>query len=171
MIIKISKKIITLGAIILSCHITYAQGEVEYNDDYNGGQIEFIPGATDFYDKEFFINLETITIDINEFLGINELVLGSKYEILFNIDNPTSKDLEIRGFSNPCLCIQPDWHKTPIAPGESGFVKVKYTATIVGPSQKQFKAYLYDKNTNKPVAKVTVILSAVGAQPLPSNQN
>ncbi|MCU0423837.1 MAG: DUF1573 domain-containing protein [Bacteroidia bacterium] len=170
MIINFIRRIIILGMVIFASQTTRAQEEIEYNDELKGNQVEYVE-MEDRYGKEAFQVWETVSINFNDLTGMTELVLGEKYEALIYLPNIGIRDVFIRGFSNPCLCIQTDWHKTPIAPGATGFVKIKYTASIIGPHQKQFKAYLFDSVTLKPVAKVNIIIHANVAGPTDATKN
>jgi len=131
-----------------------------YNTELDGGVAEYIQ-KPDNYELDSLFPMEAILIDVNERVGLAGLQFGEVYEITFNISNIFQKDVVIIGFSKPCICIVPDWHKTPIAPGAVGFVKVKYTATVIGPSQKTFRAYLYDAATMQAVAKADINIKAV----------
>lgn len=110
------------------------------------------------YELDTFSIMETIVININEKTGAQKLKFGEVYEFSFNISNIFSSAILIMGFSRPCLCIVPSWQQTPIAPGAVGFVNVKFTATVIGPSQKTMRAYLYDAISHKAVAKIDITL-------------
>ncbi len=119
----------------------------------------------DYYEKESFIKLDSIFFDLNEFLAISDLTLGESYEFTISIKNPLDVGSVIKAVVNPCSCVNLDWSKSVISQGNTGFVKIKYTATIIGESQKRFTAVFYDAQGIKPLAKKDIIVKAVVAAP------
>lgn len=51
---------------------------------------------------------------------------GQVIEHTFNFTNTGEAPLIIQNAQASCGCTVPDWTKTPIAPGEKGFVKAKF---------------------------------------------
>lgn len=51
----------------------------------------------------------------------------------FEFKNVGNKPIVITNVSSSCGCTIPEWPKTPIAPGKSGNIKVKYDNNKVGP--------------------------------------
>ena len=52
----------------------------------------------------------------------------------FIITNVGDAPLELTNVSASCGCTTPDWTKTPIEPGKTGFVKATYKVQGSGPS-------------------------------------
>ena len=119
----------------------------------------------DNYENEIFIKLDSIFFDLNEFLAISDLTLGESYEFTVSFTNTLDLGAVVKAVVNPCSCINLDWTKSVISPGTTGFVKIKYTATIIGESQKRFTAVFYDAQGVKPLAKKDIIVKAAVAAP------
>ncbi|WP_373520268.1 DUF1573 domain-containing protein [Aquiflexum sp.] len=54
---------------------------------------------------------------------------GKVVEHLFNFTNNGQAPLVISNITASCGCTSPDWTKTPIKPGDEGFVKVVFNST------------------------------------------
>jgi hypothetical protein len=119
----------------------------------------------DYYEKESFIKLDSIFFDLNELATVSELTLGGSYEFTVSITNTLEVGAVVKAVVNPCSCVNLDWTKSVISPGTTGFVKIKYTATIIGESHKRFTAVFYDAQGIKPLAKKDIIVKAVVAAP------
>jgi hypothetical protein len=76
------------------------------------------------------INFEQETIDY----GTIEKGADGVREFVFT--NTGKEPLIITNSRGSCGCTVPSWPKEPIAPGESGVIKVKYDTQRVGPINK-----------------------------------
>jgi Protein of unknown function (DUF1573) len=54
----------------------------------------------------------------------------------FKFTNTGKAPLIIVNAQPSCGCTTPDWTKTPVAPGQSGFIKATFNAGAVGPFNK-----------------------------------
>jgi hypothetical protein len=54
---------------------------------------------------------------------------GEVVEHLFNFTNNGQAPLIISNITASCGCTSPDWTKSPVKPGETGFVKVIFNST------------------------------------------
>ncbi|WP_194774203.1 DUF1573 domain-containing protein [Pararhodonellum marinum] len=54
---------------------------------------------------------------------------GEVIEHVFNFTNTGQAPLVISNINASCGCTSPDWTKTPIKPGEAGYVKVVFNST------------------------------------------
>ena len=61
-----------------------------------------------------------------EIFDFGELPEGPKVETEFVFTNTGSEPLIISNAKGSCGCTVPSWPKTPIAPGETGVIKVVY---------------------------------------------
>lgn len=61
-----------------------------------------------------------------ELFDFGELPEGPKVETEFVFTNTGSEPLIISNAKGSCGCTVPSWPKTPIAPGETGVIKVVY---------------------------------------------
>lgn len=84
-----------------------------------------------------------------DFGTINE---GQVVEHLFNFTNNGQAPLVISNITASCGCTSPDWTKTPINPGESGFVKVVFNSAAKSGSQAP--TVTIQANTNPTVTRL-----------------
>lgn len=84
-----------------------------------------------------------------DFGTINE---GQVVEHLFNFTNNGQAPLVISNITASCGCTSPDWTKTPVQPGESGFVKVVFNSTAKSGSQAP--TVTIQANTNPTVTRL-----------------
>ena len=119
----------------------------------------------DNYENEVIIQLDSHYLDLNELLVISELTLGVTYEVTINFSNTLNDIAIIKAVINPCSCTSVDWYKGSISAGSTGFIKIKYTATILGESQKRFTAVFYDTQGLKPLGKKDIVLNTKVAAP------
>ena len=73
--------------------------------------------------------------------NFGNIPLGNPVSINFEIKNTGNTDLIIEEAQPTCNCILVDYSKTPITPGEKGFVKATYDAAIMGKFDK--RVFLY----------------------------
>lgn len=57
---------------------------------------------------------------------------GSDGMAIFAFTNKGQKPLVLSNVRATCGCTVPEWTKQPVAPGETGEIKVKYNTNIVG---------------------------------------
>ena len=67
--------------------------------------------------------------------------LGSPVSIVFEIKNTGDAPLTITKAEPSCNCTLVDFTKTPISPGEKGFVRATYDAAILGAFDKRIFVY------------------------------
>lgn len=80
----------------------------------------------------------------------------------FEFKNTGNEPLMISNAKGSCGCTVPEWPREPIAPGETGVIKVKYDSKRVGPINKSVT--LQSNATNAPT-KVIRIKGTVEAAP------
>ncbi|TFV96054.1 DUF1573 domain-containing protein [Algoriphagus kandeliae] len=80
---------------------------------------------------------------------INE---GEVVERVFNFTNNGEAPLVISNITASCGCTSPDWTKTPVNPGETGFVKVVFNSTAK--SGAQAPTVTIQANTNPTVTRL-----------------
>lgn len=83
---------------------------------------------------------------------------GEKVEYEYSFTNTGDADLVIASAKGSCGCTVPDWPKKPIAPGQSGSIKVKFDSN--GKSGKQHKKVTIVANT-QPSTNVIAISGEV----------
>lgn len=97
-----------------------------------------------------------------DFGSINE---GKVVEHIFNFTNNGQAPLVISNITASCGCTSPDWTKTPVNPGEEGYVKVVFNSTAKSGSQAP--TVTIQANTNPTVTRLrmkgTVTPKAAGA--------
>lgn len=84
-----------------------------------------------------------------DFGTINE---GQVVEHVFNFTNNGEAPLVISNITASCGCTSPDWTKTPIKPGEDGYVKVMFNST--SKSGAQAPTVTIQANTNPTVTRL-----------------
>ena len=97
--------------------------------------------------------------DVHDYGTIQQNANGT-YE--FKFKNTGNEPLTISNAKGSCGCTVPEWPKEPIAPGESGVIKVKYDTKRVGPFGKSVT--IQSNATNEPV-KTLRIRGTVEAAP------
>lgn len=80
----------------------------------------------------------------NEF-DFGTLEEGEKVEHVFKFENTSANPLTISNARGSCGCTVPEWPREPIAPGESGEIKVKFDSK--GKKGKQSKTVTITANT------------------------
>ena len=106
------KKIITIIAILFSIGLLSAQQSTQKS--YTGAEIEF----------------DHITADLGT------LNIGDVKETLFTFTNIGKKPLILDNVIISCDCTEIEWPKTPVMPGQTGKIKVIYTAKTTGSINK-----------------------------------
>ena len=81
------------------------------------------------------IQFETDIIDYGE---IKKDADGVK---VFRFTNAGNAPLVIENVYSSCGCTTPFWTKTPVQPGGSGEIQVKYNTSIVGPIRRTITVY------------------------------
>ena len=77
---------------------------------------------------------------------------GEVIEHLFNFTNNGQAPLVISNITASCGCTSPDWTKTPVKPGETGFVKVVFNSAAK--SGAQAPTVTIQANTNPTVTRL-----------------
>lgn len=96
-------------------------------------------GAFQFTEMEF------------DFGTINE---GKVVEKIFNFTNNGQAPLVISNITATCGCTSPEWTKTPVQPGEKGFVKVVFDSKAKSGAQNP--TVTIQANTNPSVTKLSL---------------
>lgn len=77
----------------------------------------------------------------SETIDYGEVVKGSDGVRVFQFTNTGNQDLIISDVKSSCGCTVPEKPKDPIAPGQTGEIKVKYDTNRVGPIRKTVTVY------------------------------
>jgi hypothetical protein len=72
----------------------------------------------------------------------------------FKFTNTGTEPLMISNAKGSCGCTVPEWPREPIAPGESGVIKVKYDTKRVGPFGKSVT--LQSNASNEPTKTIRI---------------
>lgn len=89
--------------------------------------------------------------DVHDYGTIKQHGNGT-YE--FKFKNTGTEPLTISNAKGSCGCTVPEWPKEPIAPGESGSIKVKYDTKRVGPFGKSVT--LQSNASNEPTKTIRI---------------
>ncbi|WP_299007333.1 DUF1573 domain-containing protein [uncultured Tenacibaculum sp.] len=87
-----------------------------------------------------------ISFDKEEF-DFGTVKEGEIVETTFVVTNTGKSDLVITHAQASCGCTVPEWTKAPIAPGETGDIKVSFNTS--GRTNKQSKSVTLTTNTEK----------------------
>lgn len=87
-----------------------------------------------------------ISFDKEEF-DFGTVKEGEVVETTFVVTNTGKSDLVITHAQASCGCTVPEWTKDPIAPGETGNIKVSFNTS--GRTNKQSKSVTLTTNTEK----------------------
>ena len=97
---------------------------------------------------------ETAKIEFkSEVIDYGEILKGSDGIRVFEFTNTGTVPLVITDVSSSCGCTIPEKPEGPIAPGESGEIKVKYNTTLVGPIRKTITVY---SNADVPAKSIKI---------------
>jgi len=86
-----------------------------------------------------------------DFGTINE---GKVVEKIFNFTNNGQAPLVISNITASCGCTSPDWTKSPVQPGQTGFVKVVFNSAAK--SGAQSPTVTIQANTNPSVTRLSM---------------
>ena len=79
---------------------------------------------------------------------------GKVVERVFNFTNNGQAPLVISNITASCGCTSPDWTKSPVQPGETGFVKVVFNSAAK--SGAQSPTVTIQANTNPSVTRLSM---------------
>lgn len=97
---------------------------------------------------------ETAKIEFKtEVIDYGEITKGSDGIRVFEFTNTGNAPLIITDVTSSCGCTIPEKPEAPIAPGESGQIKVKYDTNIVGHIRKTVTVY---SNADVPAKSVKI---------------
>ncbi len=88
-----------------------------------------------------------------EVIDYGEIKKGSDGTRVFQFTNIGNAPLVIENIHSSCGCAVPSWTSTPIAPGGSGEIVVKYNTDIVGPIRRTITII---SNANEPTKAVKI---------------
>ncbi|CAN5407204.1 DUF1573 domain-containing protein [soil metagenome] len=71
-----------------------------------------------------------------EVIDFGDIKKGSDGTRVFQFKNIGNAALILENVYSSCSCAVPSWTQTPIAPGQSGEIVIKYNTDIVGPIRR-----------------------------------
>ncbi|WBL26307.1 DUF1573 domain-containing protein [Zunongwangia sp. HGR-M22] len=77
----------------------------------------------------------------SETIDFGEIKKGSDGVRVFEFTNTGDIDLVIKDVTSSCGCTIPTKPESPVKPGETGKIEVKYNTKIVGPIRKTVTVY------------------------------
>ncbi|WP_207433833.1 DUF1573 domain-containing protein [Sabulibacter ruber] len=92
-----------------------------------------------------------------------DIKADKKVEHTFTFTNTGKAPLVIENASATCGCTVPEWPHEPIAPGETGKIKVVFDPT--GKSGQQSKQITITANTDPQINQVSIKTNIIGAVP------
>ncbi|MFD2516602.1 DUF1573 domain-containing protein [Salinimicrobium flavum] len=89
----------------------------------------------------------------SDVIDYGEIKKGSDGVRVFEFTNTGTAPLVITDVTSSCGCTIPEKPEEPIAPGETGQIKVKYDTNRVGPIRKSIMVY---SNADEPSKKLSI---------------
>lgn len=84
------------------------------------------------------------------------IVQGSDGNCEFKFVNKGKAPIILNNVKASCGCTSPDWTRTPVAPGETGTIKVAYNTNLVGAFNKTVTV-----NSNAKNAQVVLLIKGI----------
>lgn len=94
-----------------------------------------------------------ITFEEEKF-GFGDIHQGDVVEHVFPFENTGNEVLIITNVQTTCGCTAPNWPRDPIAPGQTGEIKVVFNST--GKMGRQNKVITVVSNSTNPMSKVSI---------------
>ncbi|WP_209331522.1 DUF1573 domain-containing protein [Lunatimonas salinarum] len=88
-------------------------------------------------------------------IDFGNITQGEKVQHIFKFENTGKSPLVISNVAATCGCTVPAWPKEPIAPGQSGEIKVSFNSA--GKMGKQNSVVRIYSNASEPIEKVSLI--------------
>ncbi len=88
-----------------------------------------------------------------------DIFQGDKVEHVFEFENTGNEPLIITNVQITCGCTAPEWPKDPVAPGQSGKIKVVFNST--GKIGRQNKVITVVSNATSPLNRVTIVTNVL----------
>jgi len=98
-----------------------------------------------------------------------QIYVGDNGESLFKFRNTGTADLILTNCSSSCGCTVPEWPRTPIAPGATAEIKVKYNTGRMGAINKQ--VYVDSNTGQRVILTITGNVSPKPTEAVPENTN
>jgi hypothetical protein len=117
------------------------------------------------YNVDTIKTYETALIDMNRKMELDSFTLGQVYEVTYQFINIESKPIKMKDVIGSCSCMTYEWYNQPIDAGATGWIKIKYKATIPEKIFSNIKLILYDINGIKPMVIIPVKISANAKYP------
>lgn len=118
----------------------------------------------------FLVNAQVGGAEIEfekEIHDFGTLKQGADASTEFVFKNTGSEPLVISNAQGSCGCTVPTWPKTPVKPGESATIKVKYDSNRVGPINK---SVTITSNASNETTKILRIKGNIIAPEVPAGQ-
>lgn len=92
------------------------------------------------------------------FFSFDTVMQDGNGEHVFCFANEGNAPLLITSAFSSCGCVVPEWPREPIAPNESGNVKVRYNTSKTGPFTKVIVVKSNDTETPKTVLRISGVV-------------
>lgn len=98
----------------------------------------------------------TFEEDKHDFGDINQ---GDKVEHVFEFENTGNEPLIITNVQTTCGCTAPEWPRDPVAPGQTGKIKVVFNSA--GKLGRQNKVITIVSNAKNPTNRVSIVTNVL----------
>ena len=106
-----------------------------------------------------------------DIIDYGEITKGSDGLRIFEFTNTGNEPLMISNAKGSCGCTVPEWPREPIAPGETGVIKVKYDTKRVGPFGKSVTLQSNAKNAPTKTIRIKGTVEAAPKGGAPVNKS
>ncbi|MGM5631056.1 DUF1573 domain-containing protein [Apibacter raozihei] len=100
-----------------------------------------------------FLSAQSISFE-QEQIDYGSVKKGANGTKVFKFTNTGDKPLIVSNVKSSCDCSVPSWTKTPILPGKSGEITVKYDTKINGKFSKSIEVYTNDTKYSRKLLKI-----------------
>lgn len=100
-----------------------------------------------------FISAQSITFSQDQ-IDYGIIKKNSDGNQIFKFTNTGDKPLIISNVKSSCDCSVPSWTRTPILPGKSGEINVKYNTKNLGKFSKSIEVFSNDPKISRKLLKI-----------------
>ena len=97
-----------------------------------------------------------------ETFDFGDIQQGDKVEHVFEFENTGNEPLIITNVQTTCGCTAPEWPRDPVAPGQSGKIKVVFNSA--GKMGRQNKVITIVSNAASPMNRVSITTNVLPKQ-------
>jgi hypothetical protein len=101
----------------------------------------------------FFISAQSISFSQDQ-IDYGTIKKGSDGKQIFKFTNTGDKPLIISNVKSSCDCSIPSWTSTPVLPGKTGEITVKYDTKKTGNFSKSIEVFSNDSKVTRKLLRI-----------------